>query len=323
MPEEIVYDQDALISVSENAGDLLFTAEFDKYRKFRDFQIYLCRKSDPESKGKVEQVVKFVKNNFLKSREFKDIEALNHQATKWLERTGNHKVHHNTKKRPSEVYTLERKHLRKVSSKFSFENTLKPIITRTVQKDNVIRFESNRYSVPIGTYDKRTKNIVYIEITQDDHLLVRLQEDGEVIARHVISSQKGQLIQDSSHIKRPSTKKDKLRKEIETTFKDRELISWFLDELHVKYPRHLLDQLKVLSKVIDNHPTFIDDALEKVKLLNLISANDFRDIAYSLHVEAKERIPKAHNKSDKYSHLKAAERSEDYYVNVLTGGKKS
>lgn len=139
----------------------------------------------------------------------------------------------------------------------------------------------------------------------------------------MISSQKGQLIQDSSHIKRPSTKKDKLRKEIETTFKDRELISWFLDELHVKYPRHLLDQLKVLSKVIDNHPTFIDDALEKVKLLNLISANDFRDIAYSLHVEAKERIPKAHNKSDKYSHLKAAERSEDYYVNVLTGGKKS
>ncbi|MEK4284607.1 DDE-type integrase/transposase/recombinase [Ureibacillus sp. FSL K6-0165] len=64
MPEEMVYDQDALLAVSENAGDLILTAEFTKYHHTRKFNVYLCRKSDPESKGKIEQVVKFVKNHY-------------------------------------------------------------------------------------------------------------------------------------------------------------------------------------------------------------------------------------------------------------------
>lgn len=68
MPEEIFYDQDALLAFSKNAGDLIMTSEFTKYLQTRKFAIYLCRKSDPESKEKIEQVVKFVKNNFSKNR---------------------------------------------------------------------------------------------------------------------------------------------------------------------------------------------------------------------------------------------------------------
>ena len=37
MPKEIVYDQDHLILVSENAGDLLLTKEFAEYQKTRRF----------------------------------------------------------------------------------------------------------------------------------------------------------------------------------------------------------------------------------------------------------------------------------------------
>ncbi|WP_244275443.1 hypothetical protein [Oceanobacillus kimchii] len=53
MTEEIVYGQDRLLAVSENTGDL---KSFTKYHKTRKFKIYLCRKSDPESKGRIEQV---------------------------------------------------------------------------------------------------------------------------------------------------------------------------------------------------------------------------------------------------------------------------
>lgn len=52
MPEEIVYDKDHLIKVSENAGDFILTGEFQAYKEQRGFRMYLCRKSDPESKGK-------------------------------------------------------------------------------------------------------------------------------------------------------------------------------------------------------------------------------------------------------------------------------
>lgn len=53
MTEEIVYDQDRLLAVSENAGDLILTDSFTKYHETRRFKIYLCRKNDPESKGYV------------------------------------------------------------------------------------------------------------------------------------------------------------------------------------------------------------------------------------------------------------------------------
>ena len=73
-----------LLAVSENAGDLIMTAEFTKYHQTRKFNIYLCRKSDPESKGKIEQVVKFVKNNFSKNRIFVSLADWNHSCQAWL-----------------------------------------------------------------------------------------------------------------------------------------------------------------------------------------------------------------------------------------------
>lgn len=94
--EEIVYDQDNLIAVSENAGDLILTKEFQQYVKDRQFKIYLCRKADPESKGKIENVVKYVKHNFANNRVYSTIEDWNEKALKWLERTGNYKVHNTT-----------------------------------------------------------------------------------------------------------------------------------------------------------------------------------------------------------------------------------
>jgi len=68
MPKEMVYDQDNLIAVSENAGDLLLTHDFDAYQQALGFGIYLCRGEDPESKGKIERVVGYVKSNFAKNR---------------------------------------------------------------------------------------------------------------------------------------------------------------------------------------------------------------------------------------------------------------
>ena len=78
--------------------------------------------SDPETKGKFENVVKYIKQNFSKNRIYKSIEIWNEHRLKWLARTGNYKVHQTIKKRPFEVHALEKQHLQKVSTQFSFEN---------------------------------------------------------------------------------------------------------------------------------------------------------------------------------------------------------
>ena len=65
---EIVYDQDRVMAVSENAGDMILTEVFTAYSRYAGFSVHLCRGNDPESKGKIEAVIKYVKNNFLSCR---------------------------------------------------------------------------------------------------------------------------------------------------------------------------------------------------------------------------------------------------------------
>ena len=58
MPHEIVFDQDSIVCVSENNGDIIHTYEFEKLRQECKFSVYMCRGADPESKGKIESVRK-------------------------------------------------------------------------------------------------------------------------------------------------------------------------------------------------------------------------------------------------------------------------
>lgn len=155
--DEIVYDQDHLITVSENAGQLLLTAEFQSYVNERKFKVHLCRRADLESKGMIENVVKYIKGNFADSRVFSDIEDWNHRALQWLQRTGNYQVHQTTKKRPAEVFLLEKQHLQPVSSLLSYESTNNQSITRSVSKDNTIRYKSNIIPSHLGLIKQRLR----------------------------------------------------------------------------------------------------------------------------------------------------------------------
>ena len=79
-PKEIVYDQDNIIIVSENNGDIIYTKQFESYRREEAFQVYACRGSDPESKGKIENVIGFIKNNFAKHRVYTTLDNWNQQG---------------------------------------------------------------------------------------------------------------------------------------------------------------------------------------------------------------------------------------------------
>src|SRR5690554_2649597 len=76
-PKELVIDQDRLLVVSENAGDIIYTRDFQYFIQEQNLQMYVCRKGDPESKGKVENLIKYVKYNFLTIRDFACIKKAN------------------------------------------------------------------------------------------------------------------------------------------------------------------------------------------------------------------------------------------------------
>ena len=54
VPRKIVYDQDKVFLVKENLGDLILTHGFRALVREHGFNPVFCRKSDPESKGKIE-----------------------------------------------------------------------------------------------------------------------------------------------------------------------------------------------------------------------------------------------------------------------------
>lgn len=96
------------MTVDENYGDIIFTQEFERCKKRHGFAVWLCRKSDPESKGMVESGVKFVKYNFARNRWFASLEQWSKDCDAWLVRTGNGKKHEETKKIPAEVFQSEK-----------------------------------------------------------------------------------------------------------------------------------------------------------------------------------------------------------------------
>jgi transposase len=320
--KEIVYDQDHLITVSENAGDIILTGEFQAYKQERGFRVYLCRKADPQSKGKVENVVKYVKMNFAKHRVFPNLESWNEKCIAWLKRTGNYNVHHTTKKRPVEVHALEKQHLTPVSSLLSFESNLVNSITRTVHKDNVIRYKSNRYSVPLGTYRPRGDNTVYIEI-QGAELIIRADLQGEILAKHPICRGKGELIKNRQHSRDRSKGIEAYKETIIRQFKDQEQAIKFVNEIAQHYPRYVRDQLQVIQTAITQFRPYIEESLSICIKEQLWSANDLRDIAQHLTrlKERKEESPASFEarKDNPATKATAATRELEYYTKIIRG----
>lgn len=279
MPKEIVYDQDHLVLVSENYGDLILTREFAQYLARRRFKIYMCRKADPETKGRIENVIGFVKKNFARNRVFYHIDKLNEECRAWLERTGNGKVHNTIKKIPAQVFSEERKHLTPVTEKIEQQKTtVTGSIAVSVRKDNTVIYKGNRYSVPLGTY-KDPESFVYLDLSEIDTLKVIDPLTGEFIARQPICREKGKLIKNNNHGRDRSRKIQELIDRFIEEYYDLPEFGTFLNGIRSARSRYVRDQLQLIqSTVRDVERAVIQKALHFCLKNKLFSASDFGDV---------------------------------------------
>jgi transposase len=275
MTREIVYDQDHLLLVSENHGDLILTAEFAAYVRQRRFQIRMCRKQDPESKGRVENVVGFVKRNFARHRTFTHIDRWNEDCLAWLNRTGNGRMHHTTKKIPADVFAEERRHLLPVPEKIQTNSA--PSITRRVRKDNTIVFQGNRYSLPLGTYTG-TDTSVEIRVTPDKQLVAFDPATGEELARHPLHAGKGKLIKNTNHARDRSKGIGAYMEHVAARFPEPAQARSYLAVIREQKPRYIRDQLQWIDRhAKDADPDVLAQALAYCLKHRLYQATDFVD----------------------------------------------
>ena len=269
MPQEMVFDQDSIVCVSENAGDIIYTYEFEKFRQETRVSIYLCRGADPESKGKIENTVKYIKGNFLSNRMFVDDDILNGSCLEWLDRTANTKEHGTTKLIPAEVFKEEREYLRPL---VGMDETSRPLVCRTVRKDNTILYNSNRYSVPLGTYNSQPE----VRLETADGILYIQTLFGEPICEHRIAGGRGLLIQNTNHTRDRTTALDKLQDDLDALLLGE--ASAFLECIRKEKTRYSRDQFRIIQSLIDQYG--VPNVLEGVSFCmsnTLYSANILKD----------------------------------------------
>lgn len=274
IPREIVYDQDRVFLVSENGGDLILTDTFRSYTREQSFSLYFCRKADPESKGKVENVVRYVKQNFLFNRSYHNLDTLNDEALAWLGRTANLLPHAVTGKEPYAELVLEQPFL---SPYVPCLPASRPLSNYAVRKDNSVSFRGNFYSLPLGTY--QGKGTAVSLLVQGGMLVISHPEKGLELCRHAIPSGKGQKIINTDHKRdKTGTVAEKIR-QASQLFTDRAKALEWLERVAAEKPRYVRDQMALVVQAVEGRSIGqADRALDYCREKEIYSATDFGSI---------------------------------------------
>ena len=243
--EECVYDQTKLVVISEIYRELELNSRFYEYATHAGFRIHACEGYDPESKGKVEAGVKYVKQNAFYGETFQSWEQMEQYLAHWLDEIANQRVHGTTGKIPEQAYEADEK------------SAMKPYLTptcvhlprtgwdsRKVDKTGLISWKGNSYSVPMKYQQCR----VGVE-ERKTHLFLYDLESQKEIASHRLSEGKGQRVINRDHYRDKQVSieqhEQRLREQLGDT-----LVTALCQGLKRSQPRIYKDQLVGVQQIL-------------------------------------------------------------------------
>ncbi len=142
-------------------------------------------------------MIKYVKDNCFKARDFKDADEARAFLKQWLDNIANKRVHGTTKKVPAEVFeSIEKEKLLLLPPQ---EYIICDIKICTVMHNCHISYKGNYYSVPYEHIGEK------VDVIATDNLL-RIFYQGKEIALHpLVKDSKGQHITNKEHYPRHKT----------------------------------------------------------------------------------------------------------------------
>lgn len=129
-------------------GHPVWQKDYEAFMKTVGFQTKLCKPGHPFTKGKVERLVRFIKDNFLAGRVFWNITDLNRAALEWCNRK-NSTYHNATAGVPQET------HYKQCSAQvcpLEMEPALLFYLCpeRKISFDGFVNYEGRRFGVPFS-----------------------------------------------------------------------------------------------------------------------------------------------------------------------------
>ena len=270
-PEECVYDQTRLVVIREEFRELELNNRFYQYATMAGFRIRACEGYAPESKGKVEAGVKYVKNNALYGESFSDWSALESYMREWLEKTANVRIHGTTRRKPIEQYEEEeRMHMRRYFTPECVDKS-DELVQRKADKTGLISWEGNKYSVPMA-YQGASVGVEEIGTS----LVIHDLYTGKKIAEHKLHHGKGQIIKNRHHYRDVSKRIEELKEQICERL-GKGLGARICKLLRITSPNIYKDQLFGLIKVLSDYEEIDLDVMEKLSEGARLTVTRIRD----------------------------------------------
>ena len=188
MPQFILYDNMAQIRLPHSK---ILHPRFVDFAVHYGFTVKTHRVRRPRTKGKVERMVDYVKDNFLNGRAFVDLAHVNAEGLNWLQTVANVRIHGTTDKRPIDLLAAEG--LTPFSSVVPY--VIHECAERKVSVDGFVSFDRSRYSVDPDYVGR----MVRVEAFEGQ---IVIRSSDLIITEHDRSSKPGSCIAKKEHLER-------------------------------------------------------------------------------------------------------------------------
>jgi transposase len=191
VPKECWYDN-LTSAVTERLGQLVkFNSRFLAYMGHHGIRPHACNPARGNEKGRVEDLIKFIRMNFWPGREFTDFEDLTRQALLWRSQFANQRTHGATRRVPRLHFESEEKPALLPMNEAHYDTD--EIFTRVVPPDFHIPYDTNRYSVPWSL----TGLSVTLRVTASD---LKIYYHERLITTHPRSFSKHRVFTNEKHV---------------------------------------------------------------------------------------------------------------------------
>ena len=196
VPQEILYDNTKTVVLRlltqgvDGRGETRLNPAFADFARYWGFQIRLCRPYRPQTKGKVESGVRYLRQNFLCGRTANDLTDLRQQMQHWLGEVANVRVHGSTHRIVREAWEEEKPALQPAHHRRAFPLVVECL--RQVSRDAFVSYKGNRYSVP---WQQAGRQVLVREIGNT----LEIVRDEQTLACHVVNPASHQVVCQKEH----------------------------------------------------------------------------------------------------------------------------
>ena len=147
VPKNVLTDNmKSVVTCRDQEGHPIWNHDYESFMNTIGFETKLCKPRHPFTKGSVERLVRFVKENFLAGRVFGTITDLNYEAWRWCDKQNN-RYHKAVDCIPHKRHTIScMKNAAVIKDTFDVRKYLCPV--RCISFDGFVTYEGRRFGVP-------------------------------------------------------------------------------------------------------------------------------------------------------------------------------